>query len=213
VRVLEVEGAYGIDADEFATHLPRLEELSLTASHTFPDAVFRSRELKHLRKLTAAAFEGADVAALAANPAMASLTHLALGPHAMDDEEQTPYIRLEHVRALVRSRHLKSLTHLTLRLSDAGDAGCKEIVASGVLKRLKELGLGPGCVTDEGARILAACPDLRNLQRLDLSRNRLTKAGIRALKKTGVEVVARDQQQPDDNGEYDDSYLYEGDCE
>jgi uncharacterized protein (TIGR02996 family) len=213
VRVLEVQGSYGIDADEFATHLPRLEELSLTASHSDPDAVFRCHTLKHLRKLTAEAFQGADIEALAANPGMANLTHLSLHPHAMDEEERTAYIRLKDVRALVRSRHLKSLTHLTLRLSDAGDAGCKEIVKSGVLKRLKELDLGPGCITDEGARILAACPDLRRLQRLDLSRNRLTKAGTQALKQAGVEVIVRDQQRPGDGGEYDDSYLYEGDCE
>jgi uncharacterized protein (TIGR02996 family) len=213
VRVLEVVGSYGIGADEFATHLPRLEELSLTASHTFADAVFRCRELKHLRKLTVAAFQGADFEALAANQAMANLTHLSLHPHAMDEEERTAYIRLKDVRALVRSRHLKSLTHLTLRLSDAGDAGCKEIVRSGILRRLKELDLGPGCISDEGARLLAACPDLRHLERLDLSRNRLTKAGTQALKQTGVEVIAKDQQRPGDNGEYDDSYLYEGDCE
>jgi uncharacterized protein (TIGR02996 family) len=213
VRVLEVQGSYGIDADEFATHLPRLEELELTASHSDPDAVFRCHTLKHLRKLTAEAFTECDIEALAANPAMANLTHLSLHPHAMDEEERTAYIRLKDVRALVRSRHLKSLTHLTLRLSDAGDAGCREVVASGVLKRLKELDLGPGCVTDEGARLLAACPDLRHLQRLDLSRNRLTKAGAQALKQTGVEVTAKDQQRPGDDGEYDDSYLYEGDCE
>jgi hypothetical protein len=174
--------------------------------------VFRCRTLKHLRKLTAAAFQDENIGALAANPAMANLTHLSLHPHAMDEEQRAASIRLEHIRALVRSRHLKSLTHLTLRLCDAGDAGCKEIVASGILKRLRVLELGPGCITDEGARTLAACPDLRHLERLDLSRNRLTRAGIKALKQAGVEVVASDQQQARD-GEYDDSYLYEGDCE
>jgi hypothetical protein len=144
---------------------------------------------------------------------MANLTHLSLHPHAMDEKEQTAYIRLKDVRALVRSRHLKSLTHLTLRLSDAGDAGRKEIVRPGVLKPLKELALAPGCVTDEGARILAACPDLRHLQRLDLSRNRLTADGILALKRAGVDVIDRDQRGRGENGEYDDFYLYEGDCE
>jgi hypothetical protein len=175
--------------------------------------VFRCPTLKHLRKLTVAAFQGASIEALAANPAMANLTHLSLHPHAMDEQEQTAYIRLKDVRALVRSRHLKSLTHLTLRLSDAGDAGCKEIVRSDVLKRLKELVLAPGCVTDEGARARAACPDLHHLRRLDLSRNRLTEAGARALKDTGVPVVADVQQVPGADGEYDNTYLYEGDCE
>jgi uncharacterized protein (TIGR02996 family) len=213
VRVVEVSGRFGLGAEALVTRLPRVEEVYLTASFSEPSPVFCCRTLTHLRKLVAESFTDPDIEALAANPALANLTDLALHPHAMDEEEQRPYLRLEHLRALVRSKHLKSLTHLTLRLCDAGDAGCKEIVESGVLKRLKELDLGPGCITDAGARILAACPDLRNLQRLDLSRNRLTKAGIQALKKTGVAVVANDQQQPDDNGEYDDSYLYEGDCE
>jgi uncharacterized protein (TIGR02996 family) len=213
VRGVGVSGHFGGGADALVKRLPRLEEVYLTASFSDPSPVFRCRTLKRLLKLTAEAFTDADVEGLAANPALANLTHLALHPHAMDEEDRRPYLRLEHLRALVRSRHLPSLTHLTLRLCDAGDAGCNEVVESGVLQRLKELDLGPGCITDAGARILAACPDLRNLQRLDLSRNRLTKAGIQVLKKTGVAVVAHDQQQPGASGAYDDAYLYEGDCE
>ncbi len=213
VRVAEVSGRYGFGAGDLLTGLPRLEEVSLRSSFSDPGPVFRCRTLTHLRKLTAEAFTDADVEGLASNPAMANLTHLALHPHAMDEEERRPYLRLEHLRALVWSPHLLSLTHLTLRLCDAGDAGCREIVESGALKRLKELDLGPGCITDAGARILAACPDLRNLRRLDLTYNRLTEAGVRALKETGVPLVADKQQVPDADGQYDDWYLYDGEIE
>ena len=81
------------------------------------------------------------------------------------------FIPLEQVRALVRSTHLKKLTHLQLRLSDMGDDGIREFIASGILKQLKWLDLRHGCVTDEGARLLAECPDAKHLERIDLSRN------------------------------------------
>jgi hypothetical protein len=59
-----------------------------------------------------------------------------------------------------------------------GDAGCREIVSSGILKRLKVLDLRNGFITDAGAQALAACPHLPHLQRLDLEGNFLTPAGV-----------------------------------
>jgi hypothetical protein len=147
---------------------------------------------------------------LAANPALSGLTHLLIHPHATFDE---PNIRLEDMRALVRSPHLRNLRHLQLRLSDMGDAGVAEIIAAGVLRRLEVLDLRHGVVTDEGARLLAACPDVRHLRCLDLQRNRLTPAGVAALEAVGVPVRLDNQQQPGADGAYDDYYLYEGDVE
>jgi hypothetical protein len=93
-------------------------------------------------------------------------------------------------------------------LTELGDAGCTEIVKSGVLKRLKVLDLRHGCVTDEGARTLAACPDLRNLELLDLSRNALSDEGIDALSAVGIRVLSDFQHDEDDR-----EYLFEGDYE
>ena len=53
---------------------------------------------------------------LAANPALAGLTQLFLHPHL---SEQGPFITLAELQALVRSPHLRSLTHLQVRLCDA----------------------------------------------------------------------------------------------
>src|SRR5262249_44568197 len=111
------------------------------------------------------------------------------------------------------SPHLKSLTHLRLRLTDFGDLGASEIVNSGILRRLKVLDLRHGCMTDEGAEVLASCPDLKRLVFLDLSRNALTEEGVRILDATGVRFDASCQH---DGGttEYGcPDYLYAGDCE
>ena len=63
------------------------------------------------------------------------------------------------VRMVARSPHLAGLRLLQLRYCDAGDAGCEEIVSSGLLGRLDLLDLAHGIITDEGARRLAACPE------------------------------------------------------
>jgi uncharacterized protein (TIGR02996 family) len=188
-----------------------LEELYLFAHDVAMESLFALPTLERLRVLQLYHGFPYPLETLADNPAFANLTQLLIHPHA------TPWdgsaIRLEQVRAVVRSPHLGNLTHLQLRLSDMGDPGCEEIIRSGALKRLKVLDLRHGCVTDEGARALAACPDLRNLDLLDVERNRLTAAGVKALKGAGIWVRADNQQQPDEGGGFNNDYLYDGDVE
>jgi uncharacterized protein (TIGR02996 family) len=141
---------------------------------------------------------------LAKNASLANLTHLHCHPHGLEPDDE-PYIRLAGLKAVCRSPHLKSLTHLRLRLTDFGDKGAEEVVSSGILKRLKVLDLRHGCMTDEGAKALAACSDLKNLTLLDVSFNALTKAGIDALKATKVPLAAvhmHTETAPDDYAEY-----------
>jgi hypothetical protein len=150
------------------------------------------------------------LARLAKNPSLGNLTHLLLHPHALEEE---PYIRLAGIKAVVSSPLLKSLTHLRIRLTDAGDKGVKEIVESGILKRLKLLDLKHGCVSDKGARLLADCPDVANLERLALSHNCLTDAGIQALRATGVKLEADSMWRPTGDESNDQEYLFAGDIE
>lgn len=190
--------------------MPRLEELYLLAHNLDADQLFSLKTLHHLRVLLVYHTLNYPLGRLAKNPSLASLTHLLCHPHAMEDE---PSLREQHVKAVVRSPELKALTHLRLRLCDAGDAGVREIIGSGILKRLKMLDLRHGCITDEGARLLAACPDLTRLERLDLSNNALTDAGIQALQATGVSLLAGNQWRPSGDEWSDQEYLYVGDIE
>ena len=129
-----------------------------------------------------------------------------------DGERASPsFLPLSQVETLVRSPELAKLTHLQLRLSDMGDAGCRALVDSGILGRLKWLDLRYGCVSDEGARILASCPDLKRLEYLDLGRNTLTPEGIALLQETGVPGRLDDQLAADDLAER--RYLFDGDSE
>jgi uncharacterized protein (TIGR02996 family) len=150
---------------------------------------------------------------LAANRSVANLTHILCHPHGQEHGDD-PYIRLKQLKAICRAPHLTRLTHLRLRCSDVGDAGAKEIVASGILKRLKVLELQLGCISDVGARALAACEDLKNLELLDLSHNALTKEGIAALQATGVKLLVKDQHdQTRYDPEDDNDFLWHGDAE
>jgi hypothetical protein len=144
---------------------------------------------------------------LAANRALGALTTLRLHPR-HSDPTRGAYLRRDQVRALLRSKHLTSLTHLHLHASDLEDAGCQDIVTSGVLKRLKVLDLRHGCIHDEGARTLAACPDVRRLALLSLEDNELTEEGRAVLGGLGIEVRCGHQYQPGSN-----EYLFSGDME
>ena len=102
---------------------------------------------------------------------LGELTHLLFQPHAPDDSKA--YLRLRELKAICRATNMPKLTHLALRFTDFGDAGVKELLASGILKRLKVLDLNGGCVTDDGAKLLAASPDVKKLELLNLDINAL----------------------------------------
>jgi hypothetical protein len=174
--------------------------------------LFSLKTLNHLRVLQVYHAQSYPLQRLAKNPSLGNLTHLLCFPHSSDEYE--PYIRLADLRAVARSKELKNLTHLQLRATDAGDAGCAEIVASGILRRLKVLDLRFGCITDAGARTLADCPDLKRLESLHVGGNNLTAEGVRALQTTGVAVEAGGQWQSSGNREDDyQNYLFQGDIE
>jgi uncharacterized protein (TIGR02996 family) len=198
----------GEAAADLVEQMPRLEELYLLAHNVNLEKLFALKSLGHLRILQVYHCHRYPLDRLADNRALGQLTHLLLHPHAQEPGDEGTYISLEGVRAVVRSRHLRSLTHLRLRLTDMGDEGCDEIVRSGVLRRLKVLDLKHGRITDYGARALAACPDLPKLELLEVSSNQITPAGVEALRKTGVKLQSTGQHQPGD-----EEYLYEGDWE
>jgi len=197
--------------------MPNLEELYLLAHQVDANKIF-PLPMPKLRILQLYHSNSYPLDRLAANKSLTHLTTLLCHPHAieLDDEVTGAYISLAHLRAICRSPHLKSLTHLRLRLTDFGDEGAKEIVESGILKRLKVLDLQGGCITDKGASLLAACPDLKNLDLLNLSRNALTQAGEQAIAATGVKADVSGQH-GETSGEFGGGevpeYLFEGDIE
>jgi uncharacterized protein (TIGR02996 family) len=200
----------GEHAVEFVRKMPRLEELRMYAHRVNTEELF-ALPMPHLRVLHVYHIYDYPLEVLAANKSLGNLTHLALWPHGLEPDDDHAYISFEAVRALVRSRHLKGLTHLHVYLSDLGDEGCAEIVRSGILKRLKVLDLWSGRISDVGATALAACPDLRHLERLRIDQNYLTAAGLAALKATGVPVESKFQY---NEGSTDDNeHLFEGDPE
>jgi uncharacterized protein (TIGR02996 family) len=208
--------------------MPRVEELHLLCKDYDAERLFALPNLGRLRVLRVYHLgvrgswgEGEryeyPLNVLAANPALANLTHLLFHPHHPErytryrQGGQRSFLPLERVRALVQSPHLPALTHLQLRLSNMGDEGVRVLIDSGILKRLKVLDLRHGCVTDEGARLLAECPDLKHLESLELSRNAVSAPGLALLRGTGVLVRADNPQTARELAE--EAYLYEGDSE
>ena len=206
---------------ELAYHLvkqmPHAEELYLFAHRVDANKLF-ALPMPNLRVLQLYHSNSYPLDKLAANKSLTNLTTLLCHPHALelDDEVTGANIRFAHLKAVCRSPHLTSLTHLRLRLTDFGDKGAKEIVESGILKRLKTLDLQGGCIGDAGAKTLADCPDLKNLEFLNLRANALTKAGVKAIKATGVKAdtaAQHDMSGGDFGGDELPEYLFEGDIE
>jgi uncharacterized protein (TIGR02996 family) len=201
--------------------MPLLEELYLFAHGVDTHQIF-SFPMPHLRVLQVYHTWEYDLPRLAANPSLTRLTHFLCHPHVPEGSLAFP---LAGLRAVVRSPHLKSLTHLRLRLTAFGDEGVQEIIDSGILKRLKVLDLRHGRVSDAGATALAECPEAKGLELLDLSRNELTRAGIAALTNAGLRVQTQHQHErtaegPTAEGDYQDfddlmemEFMMEGDYE
>ena len=234
LRVFQLgEGAAGLDglpeADdnchmpgELAYHLvkqmPNLEELYLYAHRVDANKLF-VLPMPNLRALLLYHSNSYPLDKLAANASLVRLTALLCHPHAMeyDDEENGAYIRLEHLKAVCRAPQFQKLTNLRLRLTDFGDKGAEEIVASGVLKRLKVLDLQGGCTTADGVKVLTASPDFKNLEYLNLNSNAVHGDGIAALQASGVRF-SLDSQHDSTPGEFGEDgeipeYLFEGDIE
>jgi uncharacterized protein (TIGR02996 family) len=208
-------------AHHVVKQMPNVEELYLLAHRVDANKLF-VLPMPKLRVLQLYHSNRYPLDKLAANKTLTNLTTILCHPHALDDggdDEEGgggAYIRFTHLKAICRSPQLSKLIHLRLRLTDFGDKGADEIIASGILKRLKTLDLQGGCITDKGAQKLAACADLKNLEHLNLRSNALTDTGVKALKATGVKLDVANQhnQQP---GEFGDGgmpeYLFEGDIE
>jgi uncharacterized protein (TIGR02996 family) len=199
---------------DFVKQMPDVEELRIFA-HVRDAKKLVALQMPKLRVFQLYHGWSYPLDKLAANPTLGKLTHILCHPHGLEPDDK-PYITLKDLRAICRAPHLSSLAHLQLRSSVVGDAGAKEIAASGILKRLRVLELQLGCISDEGAKALAECPDVKNLQLLDLSHNALTEAGIAALTATGVKVVAEQQHGQthyDPEGEDDNEFLWHGDAE
>jgi uncharacterized protein (TIGR02996 family) len=197
--------------EEVIRGMPRIEELRLFTKDYDSGVVFGLRSLTHLRVLWADHLHEYPLERLAANPALANLTSLGFHPHFSDDyygETDHGQLPLSSFEALLRSRHLKKVTHLRFRCSSLGDEGVRLLIGSGWLKTLEVLDLRHGRITDEGARLLASCPDLKNLDLLDLAGNQLTAEGVRALRRTKVRLRCDGQ---DEEGSL--KYLAQGDFE
>jgi uncharacterized protein (TIGR02996 family) len=201
----------GEHAHDFVKQMPNLEEFYLLA-HGADTGKFCTMLLPHLRVLQIYHNHNYPLDKLAKNASLGNLTHLLCHPHGLEPGDDA-YIRLKGLKAVVNSPHLKSLTHLRLRLADFGDKGAEEIVKSGILERLKVLDLRHGRITDAGARALAGCPDLKNLELLDLSFNMLTAAGVDELKATGISVRLGHQHDLSEVDDEQQEYLWQGDCE
>lgn len=205
-------------AYHFVKQMPHIEELYLLTNRSEQANVNKlyALPMPELRVLQLFHFEQYPLEKLANNASLGNLHTLVCHPHNREyDEKPGAYIRLAQLKAICRSKNLASLRHLGLRLTDFGDAGAKEIVASGILQRLKVLDLFGGCMTDEGAAILAKEPALKNLTMLSLTANALTPAGVKLL--TNTKVPVQTNLQHTSVGPFDDDelpeYLYYGDIE
>jgi hypothetical protein len=192
-----------------ARQMARLAEVRLFGTDIDVDRLFALRNLTRLRLLYYSRGRHYPLDVLARNRALGRLRGLSCVPRPLVSSD-TAFIGLAELRAVVRSPHLKRLSHLRLRKTDFGDAGVEEIVGSGILKRLRVLDLKQGTITDRGARLLANCPDAANLRKLNLEGNSLTPDGIEALWAALPDARVFSAGQ---HAEGDDHYLLEGDWE
>jgi uncharacterized protein (TIGR02996 family) len=202
---------------EWVAQMPLVEELFINAHAVDASALFQLR-MPRLRRLHLYENGEYPLEVLAENTSLSHLTHLFLHPQVRSNEIS---LTLDGLRAIARSPHLVSLKNLRLRFTVFGDAGVRELIASGLLGRLQTLDLRHGRVSDAGAALLAESPQARGLTHLDLSHNELTSEGIARLQAAGIPSVA--QYQHGSTAEFGETptaedlwqmpFLFEGDFE
>ncbi len=212
------EGSF---AYHFVKQMPDIEQIVLRARGVDTAKLF-ALPMPNLRHLAVDHITRYPLEKLAANKTVTKLTHLICYPHALEDGDSDDddgdtgvkaYIRLKQLRAVCRAGW--PLEFLRLRLTDFGDDGAKELVASTVLKNLKYLDLTGGCITDDGAEVLANCPDLKRLEVLNLDENAMSDAGAARIQAVAPKatVGAQHTSVPPFANTDDLQYLYMGDME
>jgi uncharacterized protein (TIGR02996 family) len=187
---------------DWVANLPRLEELYLGCRTQNVARLFALPTLGALRILQLNHGQDHPLDVLAGNPVLARLTHLSLFPRPVGSEGDSPCLHLGHLAAIASSPNLPGLTHLRFQRSDAGDAGVRLLLESGLLVRLSMLDLALGSITDEGANLLAEA-DLGDLEILDVSDNAISPAGQRTLGtalKRKLTLRMGEQHEPGDGG-------------
>ena len=201
-------------AFHYIKQMPNVEELYLLAHRVDANKLF-ALPMPQLRILQLYHSTSYPLEKLAENKSVTKLTHLLCHTHAVEVDDEAPYIHLKQLRAICKATHWTQLQYLQLRITDFGDEGAKEVVKSGILKRLKVLDLQFGCISDEGAEALANCPDINHLDRLNLNDNAMTAVGVEMLTKVCKELSTTGQH--DDKPPFEDGdppeYFCMGDME
>lgn len=201
-------------AHHFVKQMPNVEEIYVLAHRVDANKLF-ALPMPQLRILQLYHSTSYPLEKLAENKSVTKLTHLLCHTHAVEVDDDAPYIHTKQLRAICKAVHWTQLQYLLLRITDFGDEGAKEVVKSGILNRLKVLDLQFGCITDEGAKALANCPDIKHLDRLNLNDNAMTAVGVERLTKVCKELSALGQHNGKPPFEEGDppQFFYMGDIE
>ncbi|GAP93771.1 hypothetical protein NIES2104_02790 [Leptolyngbya sp. NIES-2104] len=102
---------------------------------------------------------------------------------------------------LLEELKFPNLTYLGLRNSGFADEIAAMIVRSPLLAGLQVLDLSLGTLTNEGAQHLLDCAAIRDLETLNVSESYLSGAMIDRLQALGIQVLAQEQRQEEDEEE------------
>lgn len=108
---------------------------------------------------------------------------------------------IEDIKDLLKADFIKHVEYLGLGNSEIQDEIVEEFFKLGSLFNIKVLDLSNGTLTDKGGQILLDNAEmLKKLDKLDLTYHFLSDEMMEKLKKSGINVLLDDQQEPD---EYD----------
>jgi uncharacterized protein (TIGR02996 family) len=142
----------------------------------------RGKWLMHLRalRLTAGAVDEFVPAPLLRSRHLANLTTLEV----CGNDSYEPLLGLSEVRALVGSKHLRTLEHLDLSgncFNESNWTPFECFLARANFPQLRKLNLRCTILNDDGAELLADTPWVTQLRELDLSVNEIRERGLRAI--------------------------------
>lgn len=113
----------------------------------------------------------------------------------------------EDLAAILDGRRFPKLVTLALRNCQWADELAAAIATAPILARIKRLDLSMGTLSDVGIDALIASPALRGLQHINIEHHYASDAGIAKLAALGIEVNARDRQEPYVQNGAEDRYI------
>ncbi len=201
----EISWIHQSDVSPLFAAYPELEHFGLRGSDNLSLGRLRHSRLKSLILQS-----GGLPATVAREVAAAELPELEYLELWLGEEQYGGNSTVADLAPLLSGSRFPKLRYLGLRDAERADEIAAAVAAAPLLERIRVLDLSMGTLGDQGAMSLLASPAVARLEKLDIHHHFCSDEMVEKLKGLGIEVDARERQEPEDYGDENGRYVAVG---